>query len=84
MDQSEIDDYEALLEEFGYEEEDFERRVKELIPSAVSSIGVYPVREKVTITCKRTGVSRTYQGGDRTAWVYAFRVDLKAGVFAAA
>ena len=80
IDASEMDDFKMVLKRYGYEEQDFTLEEVEHPPR---SMGVESICGEVAITHEKTGKHKTYNAGDRTAWVYEFENDLKAGVFTA-
>ena len=78
IDESELDDFRAVLREHGYTENDFElSEQKDPLPSQ----GVAPVTGTVTVRSKKSGIEHTYESGHNTAWVVAFEEDLKAHRF---
>ena len=72
------EDFRTAVKQAGYSENDFEvSETEDDFPSGerVSITGT------VFVTFKKTGISRTFQSGNRTAWVVDFEKDLRAEVF---
>lgn len=78
MDESEKEDFTETLCQARYNLGDFELTEND-IPQTTQ--GIYPVKSKIAVTCKKTGVFREYSGGHGTAWLGDFEKDLKAGIF---
>lgn len=78
IDDSEREDFVAVLTERGFAEEDFELSVvKHPLPAG----SIAPVRGEVTVLYKKTGVTRRYACGHGTAWVIEFERDVVADVY---
>jgi hypothetical protein len=77
-DQSELDDFKAVLTKYGHSEGDFELSSEEA-PLPIGNVS--PVTGSVKVKHKMTGIERTYGAGHGTAWVVEFEKDLEAGRF---
>jgi hypothetical protein len=75
---SEREDFKTEILQNGRNVSDFE-----LLEEAESfpDQGVGPVTGSVTVRNRKTDRKQTYKTGDRTAWVVAFRDDLRAGAY---
>lgn len=78
LDESERQDFWALIARHGYSKDDFELTELEDKPART---GVYAITGTVTVRRKSTGLSRQYQAGHATAWLADFGADLRGHVF---
>jgi len=74
----EIEDYEKGIQNADRDIKDFEF-IHESDP--IPSLGAHPATGKITITDSLSGVTRSYETGYGTHWVFDFETDLKAGLF---
>ena len=78
IDDSEWQDYVAVLREYDLSEADFEvTSVEDSLPVG----GISPTTGKVAVRSKKTGAERIYRAGHVTVWVVQFDKDLRAGCF---
>lgn len=81
IDDSEIEDFHAVLAASGLESQDFDLREK-LGELCQTRSGFVFRRAWAVITSKGTGKTRRYQAGDdATTWVVEFSEDLSAGAY---
>ncbi len=78
IDDSERNDFVAVLNDRGLAANDFELSVME---HPLPAGGIAPVRGEVTVRNHRTGVTRRYACGHGTAWVVEFQRDVDAGIY---
>jgi len=75
---SELEDFKAALQKYGYAEEDFELSE---IENPIEAGKIQSITGEVTIKNKKSGIERTYKAGEQTAWVIELEDDLKRKVF---
>ena len=80
IDESEFEDYSRVLAEAGRAPDDFNLSEEADASSTEEMRGVFVLRATATVTCKASGLSRTYRQYG-TAWLATFENDLRAGVF---
>ncbi len=78
IDPSELEDFNASLQKYGYTQDDFELSE---IENPIKAGGIQPITGQVTIKNKISGVERTYKAGEQTAWVIEFDNDLRRKIF---
>jgi len=81
IDETEIEYFRVDVREAGYAAEDFDLSENVDQPRPGEAQGVFVERGTVTVTWRKTGITRIYGAGSGTAWVVAFMEDLRAGVF---
>jgi hypothetical protein len=82
IDETESEDFYAVLKEQGFDPDDFEQVEQLEDPQPAWISGLVVRKACITVRQKKTGMSRRYRAGDDgTAWVVEFSQDLKAGVF---
>ena len=74
---SEKDDFRSLINDAGFDADDFELRETEDPPQGV----IYAVRGTVSIRRKATGTVREYRAGHMSTWLADFDRDLRGGAF---
>lgn len=79
IDDTELHDFRGALKEHGYSEDDFELSSQQ---DPLPAGAIAPIKGRVTVKRKQTGVERTYEAGHGTAWVAAFATDLATNRFA--
>jgi hypothetical protein len=80
IDKTERDDFNQLVKQAGFTEEDFTlSAVADLAPASGGII--YPDTGTVTVRCVKTGIERSYRAGHATSWPYDAGEDVKRGEF---
>jgi hypothetical protein len=80
IDESEIEDLNRVLAEARRSPDEFSLSEEVDDPSTEEMQGVFAPRATVTITCKASGLARTYRQFG-IAWLVVFESELRAGVF---
>ncbi|MBU4273903.1 MAG: hypothetical protein L6437_14875 [Kiritimatiellae bacterium] len=78
LDDSELDDFNNTLATFKCHTSDFKLKEKD------TSSGQGPgkvMSGEVTIICKKTGISKTYNAGSGSSWPAEFHQDMEGGSF---
>jgi hypothetical protein len=78
LDEDEVEDFHASIEDLGYDKADFELTEK---PDPTPGGSVEVVTGSVTVRRKSTRAKRTYAVGDGPSWPATFHNDLEQGVF---
>lgn len=78
LSEDEVEDFYTSIKDLGFEEKDFELSQT---ASPASGSGIQRIAGTVTVKRKSTGVARTYQAGDGSAWPASFHDELRVGAF---
>lgn len=78
IDESEVQDFWAIIAAAGYSESDFQLAETDL-NRHVS--GIYPLSGQVVVHRKTVKISRNYVAGDRSTWLNNFERELIGGVY---
>lgn len=81
LNDSERQDFAAVVLQFGYSLSDFELTECEDKPLTYP---LYVITGTVTVRRRSTGVARTYRAGNATAWLADFEADLRGRIFCVA
>ena len=78
IEREEIKAYHAVLQEHGYQEEDFDLSERsDPLPCA----WIMAMSGEAVIKCTKTGITRYYRAGEGSTWPAEFSDELKNGVF---
>jgi hypothetical protein len=75
---SELEDFKASLQNYGYTEDDFALAE---IEDPIEAGKIQSITGQVKIKSNKSGIEKTYIAGDQTAWVIEFDNDLRKKVF---
>jgi len=80
IDDTELEDFGIECRAKGFDPEEFNLEEHDYVETPESGI-IFSPNAKLTITQKKTNISRTYSTGNATHWVADFSEDLRKGIF---